>query len=70
MHTYNTYEKASRRSPSYKGLFAVLCLFASILLVWAVMRTNLVKTSLEMMSSPPVATGMTSNASANSAAKP
>jgi hypothetical protein len=34
-----------------------------------VVRTSLVKTGLEM-SSPPVTTGITSNASINSAAKP
>jgi hypothetical protein len=34
------------------------------------MRTSLVKTSLEMMSSPPVTTGMASNAPVNSVAKP
>jgi hypothetical protein len=35
-----------------------------------VMRTSLVKTGFEMMSSPPVTTGMTSNASVNSAGSP
>jgi hypothetical protein len=34
------------------------------------MRTNLVKTSLEMMSSAPVTTGIASNAPVNSVAKP
>ena len=70
MHTYNTYEKAPRQSPRYTGLFAIICLFASMLLAWAVMRTSLVKTGLEMMSSQPLTTGMNSNASVNSAAKP
>ena len=70
MHTYNTYEKAPRQSPRYTGLFAIICLFASMLLAWAVMRTSLVKTGLEMMSSRPVTTGINSIASVNSAAKP
>jgi hypothetical protein len=70
MHTYNTYEKAPRQSPSYTGLFAIICLFASMFLAWAVIRTSLVKANVEMMSSPPVTTGMTSNASVNSVAKP
>jgi hypothetical protein len=46
MHTYNTYEKAPRQSPRYTGLFAIICLFASMLLAWAVMRTSLVKTGV------------------------
>ena len=70
MHTYNTYEKAPRQSPRYTGLFAIICLFASMLLAWAVMRTSLVKTGLEMTSSPPVTTGMALNVSANSVARP
>jgi hypothetical protein len=68
-----TYEKApgsSRQSSGYTGLFAVICLFASIFLVWALMRTSLVKTGLEMMSSPPVTTGAASNEPVNSVAKP
>jgi hypothetical protein len=68
-----TYEKApgsSRQSSGYTGLFAVICLFASIFLVWALMRTSLVKTGLEMMSSPPVTTGVASNEPVNSVAKP
>ena len=69
MHTYNTYEKAPRRRqrPSYKGLIAIICLFASIFVAWAVVRTSVVKTSLEMMSSP---TGMTSDASDKTVGKP
>ena len=70
MHTYNTYEKAPRQRPRHTGLFAIICLFASMLLAWAVMRTSLVKTGLEMMSSRPVTTGINSIASVNSAAKP
>jgi hypothetical protein len=62
MHTYEKAPGSRRQSPGYTGLFAVICLFASIFLVWALMRTNLVKTSLEMMSSPPATTGMASNA--------
>jgi len=68
-----TYEKApgsSRQSSGYTGLFAVICLFASIFLVWALMRTSLVKTGLEMMSSPAVTTGVASNEPVNSVAKP
>jgi hypothetical protein len=34
------------------------------------MRTSLVKTGLEMMSSPPVTTGVASNEPVNSVAKP
>jgi hypothetical protein len=70
MHMYERTTGNRRKSPGYTGLFAIICLFASIFLVWAVMRTSLVKTGLEMMGSPPVTTGMTSNASVNSAAKP
>jgi hypothetical protein len=70
MHTYEKAPGSSRQSPGYTGLFAIICLFASIFLVWALMRTNLVKTSLEMMSSAPVTTGIASNAPVNSVAKP
>jgi hypothetical protein len=70
MHTYNTYQKAPRQRPRYTGLFAVICLFASMLLAWAVMRTSLVKTGLEMMSSRPVTTGTALNVSGNSVARP
>ena len=69
MHMYETTTGNRRKSPGYTGLFAIVCLVASIFLAWAVVRTSLVKTGLEM-SSPPVTTGMTSNASVNSAAKP
>ena len=69
MHMYERAPDSRRQSPGYTGLFAIICLFASIFLAWAVMRTSLVKTVLEM-SSPPVTTGMTSNASVNSGAKP
>ena len=69
MHMYETTTGIRRKHPGYTGLFAIICLFASILLAWAVVRTSLVKTGLEM-SSPPVTTGMTSNASVNSAARP
>ena len=68
MHMYET-TTGSRQSRGYTGLFAIICLFASIFLAWAVMKTGLVKTSLEMMSSPPATTGTTSNASGNSVAK-
>jgi len=57
------------KRPGYTGLFAIIILFASMFLAWAVMRTSLVKTGLEM-SSPPVTTRMTSNALVSSAAKP
>jgi hypothetical protein len=70
MHTYEKAPGGSRQSPGYTGFFAIICLLASIFLVWALMRTSLVKTSLEMMSSPPVTTGMASNAPVNSVAKP
>src|ERR1700680_4452437 len=70
MHTYEKAPGGSRQSPGFTGFFAIICLFASIFLVWALMRTSLVKTSLEMMSSPPVTTGMASNAPVNSVAKP
>jgi hypothetical protein len=66
---YETTTGNRRKSPGYTGLFAIICLFASIFLTWAVVRTSLVKTGLGM-SSPPVTTGITSNASINSAAKP
>ena len=70
MHTYEKAPGSTRQSSGYTLLFAVMCLFASIFLAWALMRTNLVKTGLEMMSSPPVTTGMASNAPVNSVAKP
>jgi hypothetical protein len=70
MHTYEKGPGSRRQSPGYTGLLAVLCLFASIVLVLALMRTSLVKTSLGMMSSPPVKTGMASNAPSNSVRKP
>jgi hypothetical protein len=63
---YETTTGIRRKRPGYTGLFAIICLFASMFLAWAMMRTSLV---LEM-SSPPVTTGMTSNESVNSAAKP
>ena len=69
MHMYETTTGIRRKDPGYTGLFAIICLFASMCSAWAVMRTSLVKTSLEMMNSPPVTTG-TSNASVNTAAKP
>ena len=69
MHMYETTTGIRRKRPGYTGLFAIICLFASMFLAWAVMRTSLVKTGFEM-SSPAVTTGMTSNASINSAAKP
>ena len=69
MHMYETTTGNRRKSPGYTGLFAIVCLFASIFLAWAVVRTSFVKTGLEM-SLAPVTTGMTSNASVNSAAKP
>ena len=69
MHMYETTTGNRRKSPGYTGLFAIVCLFASIFLAWAVMRTSLVKASLEMMSSPPVTTGTNSSASVV-AAKP
>ena len=59
MHMYESTTGMRRKSPGYAGLFAIICLFASIFLAWAVMRTSLVKTGLEM-SSPLATTGMTS----------
>ena len=69
MRWYEITTGIHRKRPGYTGLIAILCLFASMFVAWAVMRTSLVKTGLEM-SSLPVTTGMTSNASVNSAAKP
>jgi hypothetical protein len=57
MHTYEKAPGSSRQSSGYAGLFVVICLFASIFLAWALMKTSLVKTSLELMTSP-VTTGM------------
>ena len=68
MHMYETTTGIRGKSPGYTGLFAIICLFASIFLVWALMRTSLVKTSLEMMSSGPI--GIASNGPVNSVAKP
>jgi hypothetical protein len=70
MQMYERTTGIRRKNPGYAGLFAIICLFASIFLAWAVMRTSFVKTSLEMMSSPPVTPGMTSSASVDSATKP
>ena len=61
MHMYETTTGIRRKNPGHTGLFAIICLFASIFLAWAVMRTGLVKAGLEMMSSSPVTTGVTSN---------
>ena len=69
MRWYEITTGIRRKPPGYTGLFAIMCLFASMFLAWAVMRTSLVKTGPEM-SSLPVTTGMTSDASVNSAAKP
>jgi len=69
MHTYEKARGSTRQSPTTL-VFAIICLFASIFLAWALMRTSLVKTSLEMMGSPSVTTGMASNAPVNSVAKP
>jgi hypothetical protein len=70
MHTYEKAPGGSRQSPGRTGLIVIICLFASIVLAWALMRTEVVKTSLEMMGSPPVTTETASNASVDSAAKP
>jgi hypothetical protein len=70
MHTYEKPPGSSRQSPGYTGFLAIICLLASIFLVLALMRTSLVKTSLGMVSSPPVTTGMASNAPNNSVTKP
>ena len=69
MRWYEITTGIHRKRPGYTGLIAIICLFASMFLAWAVMRTSIVKTGLEM-SSLSVTTGMTSNASVNSAAKP
>jgi len=69
MRWYEITTGIHRKRPGYTGLIAIICLFASMFLAWAVMRTSIVKTGLEM-SSLPVTTGMTSNASVNSAARP
>jgi hypothetical protein len=60
MRWYEITTGIHRKRPGYTGLIAILCLFASMFLAWAVLE----------MSSRPVTTGMTSNASVNSAAKP
>ena len=70
MRWYEITTGIHRKRPGYTGLIAIICLFASMFLAWAVMRTSLVRTGGLEMSSPPVTTGMTSNASVNSAAKP
>jgi hypothetical protein len=62
--------EAMRTRADFITAIAIICLFASIFLAWALMRTNVVKTSLELMGSPPVTTGMASNAPVNSVAKP
>ena len=63
MRWYEMTTEVRRKRPGYTGLFAIICLFASMFLAWAVMRTSLVKTGGLEMSSPPVTTGMTSNES-------
>jgi hypothetical protein len=62
MQMYERAPVSRRQSPGYTGLFAIICLFASIFV--AVMKTSLVKTGLEMT------TGMNSNASVKPATKP
>ena len=37
MHMYETTTGSRRKSAGYTGLFAIICLLASIFLVWAVM---------------------------------
>ncbi len=69
MHMYETTTGIRRKNPGYTGPFAIICLFASLFLAWAVMRTSVVKTSLEMMSWSPATTEMTSRTSVDSAAK-
>ena len=69
MRWYEITTGIHRKRPGYTGLIAIICLFASMFLAWAVMRTSIVKTGLEM-SSLPVTTGMTSNASVNAGARP
>jgi len=64
MQMYERAPVGRRQSPGYAGLFAIICLFASIFVAWAVMKTSIVKTGLEMT------TGMNSNASVKPAAKP
>lgn len=70
MHMYETTTGIRRKDPGYTGVVAVTCLLASIVLAWAVARTSLVGTSLEMMSSLAATTGMTSGAPVGSTAKP
>ena len=64
MQMYERAPVSRRQSPGYTGLFAIICLFASIFVAWAVMKTSLVKTGLKMT------TGMNSNASVKPATKP
>ena len=70
MRWYEITTGIHRKRPGYTGLIAIICLFASMFLAWAVMRTSLVKKGGLEMSSPPATTGMTSNALVYSAAKP
>jgi hypothetical protein len=64
MQMYERAPVSRRQRRGYTGLFAIICLFASIFVAWAVMKTSIVKTGLEMT------TGMNSNASVKPAAKP
>ena len=38
MHMYETTTRSRRQSAGYTGLFAIICLFASMFLAWVVMR--------------------------------
>ncbi len=40
MHMYETTTGRRRQSAGYAGLFAIICLFASIFLAWAVMGAS------------------------------
>jgi hypothetical protein len=38
MHMYETTTRSRRKNAGYAGVVAIICLFASIFLAWAVMR--------------------------------
>jgi hypothetical protein len=60
MRTYEKSPASGSRGSKYTGLIAVICLFASMLATWALMRT-----SPDVMSARTVTTGAVSSAPAN-----
>ncbi len=60
MRTYEKSPASGSRGSKYTGLIAVICLFASMLATWALMRT-----SVDVIPSPAVTTGTAQSVPAN-----